>query len=373
MSNIKRIAIAITVVAFVAFIMASFNGSNVLDRAIILGLGIDQSDDGVSLTAEVVSPSSSGEQVGTFSKTVTTKGKTVAEAIQSVAEKTGKEASLGQCTVVVLGKEYYENVDFSDTVDYLVNHHSLKESTVLCCCEGSAEKLFNYGEAISQSISLAVATMILDQAQNIAVPTGNLLTFARSQNELNSTGYLNKITFVPSENKDAQNPDKVQGYFTYHELAVFRSNKFVCTLTDEDVKGMSLFIKDVKGDEFVSDADTLTYTVRVNDKEIKQNPVDGGFEISVTLSVRLARTDSEEVTGVITAKKDKEISQKILNDVQSQATKLAEKFLAKQVEYNFDLLNFHEIYRQKEGASKQLADKPMSDFPVKFKITVQEN
>lgn len=373
MSNLRRIAIVIAVVAFVALIMASFKGSDVLDRAIIIGMGIDQSGDAISLTAEIVSPGNGGEQVGTFSKTVTAKGKTVAEAIQVVAEKTGKEASLGQCVVIILGQDFYKNVDFTDSVNFLVNHHSLKESAVMCCCEGTAEKVLNYGNAISQSISLSVASMLLDQAQNMAVPTSNLLTFARSQNELNCTGFLNKITFVPSENKDAQDPDKTQGYFTYRELSVFRSNQFVCELTEEEVMGMSVFITEIKGDNFVSNAENIPYTVQVNDKEIKQNPVDGGFEIELTLFVRFARTDSEEVTGAITAKKDKEISEKVLQDVQKQALQLAERFLAKQVEYNIDLLNFHEIYRQKDGTNKQLATKPMSDFPVTLTIHVEEN
>lgn len=373
MSNLRRVAIVVAVVAFVALVMASFKGSDVLDRSIIIGIGIDRSENGVSVTAEVVSPGSGSEQVGTFSKTVTANGITVAEAIQNVAEKTGKEASLGQCVAIILGQDYYQEVDFSDTIDYLVNHHSLKESTAMCCCEGSARQILNYGNAMSQSISLSVASMLLDQAKSIAVPTNNLLKFALSQLELDCTGYLNKITFVPSENKDAQNPDKAQGYFTYRELAVFRSNQYVCTLTDDEVKGMAVFIKDVKGDNYVSNAQPLTYTLQVNDKEINQNPTDGGFDVSVTLFVRLGRTDSEEVTGLITAKKDKEISAKVLQDVQSQATALAEKFLAKQVEYNFDLLNFHEIYRQKEGTNDQLANKPMSDFPVKLRITVKEN
>ena len=134
MSNIKRVAIALAVVVIVVAIGASFEGSNVLDRSIILGLGVDNAEDGgVQLTAEVVSPGNGTEQVGTFSKTVTVSARTIGEAIQNIAEHTGKEASLGQCVVVVLGQDFYENVDFSDVIDYLVNHHSLKESSAICC------------------------------------------------------------------------------------------------------------------------------------------------------------------------------------------------------------------------------------------------
>ena len=373
MSNIKRIAIVIAVIALIAVVAASFKGSDVLDRSIILGVGIDKGEGGLKITAEIVSPGNGQEQVGTFSKTVTVEARTVGEGIQNIAEKTGKEASLGQCVMLVLGQELYQTQDFSAVIDYFINHHSFKESAVICCCAGAAEDLFNNSDALSQSVSLSVAAMLLDEAKKIGVTTNSLLQFARSQTELDKTGFLNKITFVTSENKDAQDPDKTQGFFTYRELAVFRQNTFVCELDENEVKGLSLFLKDTEGDDFVSDANGLKLTVQVNNKDIKQDLKGNEVDVSITLSVRLARTDSEEVSGVFTAKKDKEIDQKVLDDVREQATALAEKYLAKQAEYNFDLLKFHEMARQKNGSSEELAAKPTADFQVTLKIEVKEN
>ena len=352
----------------------SFKGSNILDRAIILGLGIDGTDSEITLTAEVVSPGNGTEQVGTFSKTVTVSGRTISEAIQNIAEYTGKEASLGQCVVIVFGQDFYENVDFSDTIDYFINHHSLKESTVICCTEGSAKDMFNNGDALSQSVSLAISTLMLDEAEKIAVSTNNLLTYARSQAELHCTGFLNKVKFVPSENKDSNDPDKTQGFFSYREYAVFRKNKFVCTLNEEEAQGLALFIKDVLGETFVAEMDGLTRTLQVNNKKVDLKTTDdGGLEIKIKLSVRLGRTDSEEVSGAIAAKREKEIEPQVLEEVKKQAQALAETYLAKQSEYDFDLLKFHEAYRKKDGTSKELAAKPTADFPVKLTIEVTEN
>lgn len=374
MSNIKRVGIFLAVVVVAIIIGASFKGSNVLDRSIILGLGIDGTQEEITLTAEVVSPGNGTEQVGTFSKTVTVSGRTIAEAIQNIAEHTGKEASLGQCVVIVLGQKFYENVHFSDTIDYLINHHSLKESTVLCCCEGSAKDLFNNSDALSQSVSLSVSALMMNEAQKIAISTNNLMRYARSQTELHCTGFLNKVKFVPSENKDAQDPDKMQGYFTYREYAVFRKNSYVCTLNEQDAQGLSLFIEDVLGETFVAEMDGLTRTLQVSSKSVDMKPTDdGGLEIKIKLSVRLGRTDSEEVSGAISAKKDKEIDPKVLEKVKEQAEKLAQQYLYKQAEYDFDLLKFHEAYRQKEGTSKKLAEKPTADFPVKLTVEIEEN
>lgn len=373
MSNLKRIGVVIVVVALAAVVMASFKGSDILQRAIIIGVGIDKGEQGLTLTAEVVSPGNGSEQVGTFSKTVTVNGETVGQAIQNVAQKTGKEASLGQCVVLILGEEFYQTEDFTDVIDYFINHHSFKESAVICCCEGKAVELFNNSDALSQSVSLSVASMLLDEAKKVGIETNSLLQFARSQQELHKTGFLNKVIFTPSENKDAQDPDKTQGFFTYRELAVFRANTFVCNLSEDEVRGMSLFMKNLKGDSFVSDEDGVKLTLQVNSKDVKQELKGDEVEISITLSVRLARTDSDEVSGAITAKKDKEIDGKTLENVQKQAMALAELFLNKQAEYDFDLLKFHDMARKKEGTSKELADKPTSDYVVKLKIEVKEN
>lgn len=373
MSNFKRIAAVLLVVAAVAVVAASFKGSDVLDRAIILGLGVDISQNGITLTAEVVSPGNGTEQVGTFSKIVTVQGETINVAIQNVAEVTGKEASLGQCVVLVLGQEYSEKVDFSDLTEYFINHHSFKESAVVCCCEGSAEDLFNKGNALSQSMSLAIATGLLEQAEKIAVPNNSLLEFARSQNELFCTGYLNRVKFVPSENTDSSLPDKPMGYVSYRELCVFRDNKFVTLLDERQVKGLSMFLPEVYGETFVSFEDEVTRTVQVTEKSVDiQTDKKGGFDIVVQVSVRYGRTDSEEVSGPVTAKNDKEIPQKVLDDVAEQVRTAAEKYLASQMEYNFDLLDFHEAYRRIEGTSTALAAKPMSEFPVRLTVKIAE-
>lgn len=375
MSNFKRIGIVLLVVAAVAIVAGSFKGSDVLDRAIILGLGVDADENGgIILTAEVVSPGNGTEQVGTFSKNVTVKGETINVAIQNIAEVTGKEASLGQCVVLVLGQEYYETVDFGDLTEYFINHHSFKESAVICCCEGSAREFFNKGNALSQSMSLAIATALLDQAEKIAVTNNSLLQYARSQNELDRSGFLNKVSFVPSDNKDAQLPDKEMGYIGYREICVFRANRYVVGLDEQLVKGMSLFLPDTDGETFVSFEDVVTRTVQVTNKDVNIDPDGkGGFEVTIKLTVRYGRTDSEEVNGPISAKGDKEIPQVILDDVAEQARYVAERFLAAQAEYNFDLLDFHEAYRRKQGYSISLADKPMSEFPVKLTVKVDES
>ena len=55
MDDIKRTAIVIAALAVLLLISSSFVGSNIMNRAIIIGVGVDKLEDGVRLTAEIVS------------------------------------------------------------------------------------------------------------------------------------------------------------------------------------------------------------------------------------------------------------------------------------------------------------------------------
>ncbi|MCM1194350.1 MAG: Ger(x)C family spore germination C-terminal domain-containing protein [Firmicutes bacterium] len=372
MSDIKRIAIFIAVILAVLLLANSFVGSNIMDRAIIIGIGVDGDEDGIRLTAEIVNPGNGSEQVGTYSKTVSANGKSVGQAIQRIAELTGKEASLGRCLLIVLGQELYENVDFSDVIDYFINSDSFKESSAICCATGKAEQLLNRGFALSQSVSLALSTMLQDQAKKVAVSTNTLLDYALSQRDLLKTGFLNNVSFIPSENADTENPEEKQGYFAMDSIAVFRENTYLCALSRDEVKGFALLDDSVLGDTFTSDASGKLLTLNVNSKKVDKKIQGDAISVTVTLYAKLARTDSADVEGVFVSQDKKEIPQETIDDVTRQAISLAEKMLKKQVEYNFDLLEIHEKFRQKTGSSEELSNRAMSEIPITLELKIIE-
>lgn len=372
MSNIKRIIVVVVIIVAVLLISSSFVGSNIMDRAIIIGLGVDACEEGVRLTAEVVSPGSSGEKVGTFSKTVSASAQSVGQAIQRIAELTGKEASLGRCLILILGQELYETQDFSDVIDYFINSDSFKESSAIACCQGSAEQIINKGSVLMQSVSLAVTALIQDQANKTAIVTNNVLEYALSQRDMLKTGFINKVKYVQSDNSDPQNPDKDQGYFALDEIAVFRQNKLACMLDREEMRGFSLFEDSVLGDTFSSEASGKLLTLNINSKKVDKKLKDGEITVKIKLFAKLARNDSADIEGIFIAQDAKEIPKETIADVTEQVRVLAQALLDKQTEYNFDVLGLHELYRQSFGTSKELENKPMDEFKVNLEVEIKE-
>lgn len=369
MYNVKRVFLFIAVVIGVVIIASSFVGENVTDRAIIIGMGLDESDEGVRLTAEVISPST-GTQVGAFSKVVSANGQTVAVAIQRIAEITGKEASLGRCLLLVFGQGYYENRSLKDDIDFFIQSDSFKEGCNICCCEGSAEDLFYKGSALSQGVAMNMAAMFKSQSKQTAIVTNTLLDYTLSQRNLLKTGFMNKARFVPSDNTSQEEPDKPQGYFDLNSFVIFSDNKYLCDLTDEEIRGFALLDDEVVGSTFVSEFDGVKQTVTVSSKNVslKLNE-DKSIKCEVDMLGKVVRTDSADIEGIFVAQKNKELPQEVIDEIIEQATKQINALLDKQREYNFDIVKLHETIRRKEGGSKELDNLPTED--IKVEVTVK--
>lgn len=372
MYNFKRVFIFLAVVIGVVVIANSFVGENVTGRAIIIGMGIDESDEGVRLTAEVISPST-GNQVGSFSKVVSADGATVSVAIQRIAEITGKEASLGRCLLLTFGQGFYENNSLADEIDYFIQSDSFKEGCNICCCEGSAEDLFYKGSALSQGVAMNLAAMFKTQSKQTAMVTNTLLDYTLSQRSMLKTGYMNKVRFVPSGNTSQEEPDKPQGFFDLNNIVVFADNSYLCQLSDEEIRGFALLTSDVVGSTFVTDADGKEQTVTVSSKDISLKlDDDNSIKCEIDLLGKVVRTDSADVEGIFVAQKNKELSEEVINEIIEQATKFINALLNKQREYNFDIVNLHETIRRKKGSSKELDNLPTADIPVELTVKFAE-
>ena len=374
MGSLKRIGIVLVVATLLLVMSASFMSNDILNRAIIIGLGLDLAwDNQLVVTAEVVSPGNGSEQVGTFSKTITVTGQTVAQAIGLITQKMGKEASLGQCALLMLGQSLYTKVDFSQIVDFFIHSYNFKESSVICCAKGEAKDLLNQGEAMSQSVSLAIISTLQQQAKSIALPTNSLLQYARSQKELSGTGYINQVQFVPSSNADPQNPNKTQGYFAYNSLVVFCKNKFVDILDDELVGGLSLLTQRVTGDVFIVQAGGEKITFITGEKKVDIGIVDTKVQLNIQLKCRLARTDDFGTNGSLTVQTEEDLPPELFEQIKIQAEELVQKLVNYQQMHNVDLIGLHEKFRQRDGSTQFANSFAMGDVTFSIQVKVEQN
>lgn len=373
MTKIRNLMVTTVVAVLVIVVSGSFVGSEILDRAIILGVAIDDAPNGkIMLTCEVVSPSNN-EQVGAFSKIVTVTGEGVADCIRQVALLTGKEASLGQCVLLVLGQDLCQSSKVQSVMDYFVQSNSFKESANVCCCVGSAKQLMQRGQALAQSVSIALESNLLSQAKSVGVATNNLLKFALSQRELHQTGFLNQISFVSTTNQDQAEPDKPQGYFTYEQTVVFKNYHYVCTLNAHQTLGFGLLKKEVSGNTYQCKGEKGFVSVVVGKKSVSSSLDGNQVTLTLKLYVKTAHADSSTESGALVAKDTRHVTSEQLQQIKQQATASVTDFLQAQMLYDFDLVDFHEMSRQKQGTSLTLSNTPTSFYNVTLTVKVQES
>lgn len=371
MTNVKSIAVVISAVIISVILSVSFQGTNILERSIILGIGVDYDDNGMLFTAEVVSPGNGSEQIGTYCKTVSVYGNTCGDALQQIAEVTGKEASLGQTVLLILGENFCKNHDFGSVVDFFVMSDGFKENSAICCCKGSAKDFFNNGLALQQSVSIALSQALLNQAESVGVSSNNLLEFVRSQRELYQTGYINYVEFVPSPNTDNNN-GKTQGYVNFNNIVVYRNNRYVCTLDNNATRGLALLDDKVKGETFSVTQDGLTKTVVVNGKKVDVNVENNDVTFDITLYAKFARTESDESGGPFASKNRKQFSPLVIQSVVDSALEYIDSFIAVTKQYDFDLVNVHEVLRSKQGTNSYVTSVSINDFNFIFNVNVVE-
>ena len=372
MNSLKRLGVFLLVATLLVLVSVGFKGKDIHDRAIIVGLGIDLVDGQIEVTAEVISPGNGSEQVGTYSKTVSATGKTLAQAVQNTSQLTGKEASLGQCVLLVFGEQLVARQNLGQLLEFFVKSDSFKETATVCCCKGTAKQLFESVEALSGSVSLSLSAMMQSQAKEIAIPTTNLLSFARSQRELLQTGFLNYVETVSTNNQSSNNQSKPQVYFVYDKVAVFAKHQFVCLLSQSQTVGFSLLKNNVSGNMFVVQHNGNDVALRSDQKDLSVTFKNGVAHFSVTLKLQLAQTDNFGQNNSFVVKNNRQIPQELLDQVQLEAQALVNDFWQMQTQYNFDIVGLHELLRSKFGTNSNLCCLPMQQIAVEFSISAQE-
>lgn len=374
MNNIKRFAVALAIIAAFALVYAGFQGSDILDRAIVLGIGIDAEPGGeVTVTAEIVTPGNGSEEVGTYSKTVSAKGKSVVDALNSVSRYCGKEASLGQCSVVVFGRDYAQSADLPSCLKFLIRSESLKETCSVCMANGRAETVLNSSDAIGKSVSLSLAVKMLLQVKENGVPSGNLLRFCRSQAEGDGSGFLNVVTRIPTVNADDGTKAATEAVFGVSGIAVFKNELYLQDLTDVEAQGMAVLFKGVTGQLYVVEQDGYKMTLQVSKKDVSAVFDGKKILLKVKLVTRPLEADMKNQENDLAAKTKSIIKSESLRQVERQTVMLLNAFFQAQEENNFDLSGFHEAVRQKVGSSKQLFSTPTADLQYDFSVVATDD
>lgn len=382
MECLKRIGVIIFVGAVLFFLSQSFSSTDIAERSIALGIGIDKQGEQYTVTVEMVDASMQSEQAsGVKASVFQSSGETIPKAIYNLYLETGKEVSLGQTMLVALGKSAYENSDTKQLLTYFLFSDAFKDGVLLVCCEDTASEMFQKKPADSSSVSFSIASLFSEDGKQLH-PINDITTFAKEQNAVGKCSFLNIVGLkVQPEtiNEDSPKP------FLYNtdKIAVFKENRYLLELDETSAKGFKVATEKATGDCFVvpsfgNDPDILPsiITVEVVKKEVKLNcsQTDGisHCEISVELSVRRSQTDSF-ATGIFMYPKEKGVLlPEMLDSIKTQAEEQVTQLLNAQQSENFDIMKITNAFYAKYGQQWLDSETDIANIYATAKITVKE-
>lgn len=137
----KKWLLLVVVIAVVALFDGLSSNINLLDRAIVVGMGIDIEDGEIVLSTQVIIPrNSSSASEGNDFVVYTARGKTVQQAVENLSYTVGLKASFAHTNVIILGDKFLKN-GRTDVIEFLVTSDMVTDNTLLVASAGDAKEL----------------------------------------------------------------------------------------------------------------------------------------------------------------------------------------------------------------------------------------
>ncbi|PMC40511.1 Ger(x)C family spore germination protein [Bacillus sp. UMB0899] len=350
------------IICMLLFTSGCWSKKDLNELAIVTAIGIDKSEDGYSVSIQVLNPSelagntSSGRtEVVRFIKS----GETVMEALRKLTTDTPRRIYLAHLREVVFGEELARD-GIGKALDFLSRDHEMRTDFYITVAKGStaadilniqtaiekvpANKLFNALEN-SENVWAAAKTVKLDELINSVVSKGK---------EPVLTGiYHYGNAEVGSSIENVHNVSPETG-LRLDYLAVFKKDKLIGWLNMDESKGFNYITDNIKNTVLTTESEggkvtieTLRSKTKVKGKVVKGKPV---IDISISPEGNIADVESNiDLSKPENIEKlEKGYSENVKEKVQTSIQKV-------QTEFQSDIFGFGEaIHRADPKAWKTL-------------------
>ena len=300
--SLKRVASIIYAVVIISmsflFFTNDFGLVDIRKTAVIIGAGIDLTDGGVSVTAQVAIPQPSENGENTQYIEVEGEGVTVADALNEINKKTGFYPKLVFCKLLILGESCSDGNIF-EILDYFYRDDYTQLTPVIAMCKGSAGQLLASKMRFGNTATVSIERLLSDEAKKSGnVSTVNLKVIGIHDHSPSNACYM---PYIRSQSQSAEGgssgsgssgdsggssggqssggsssgqgsggsqsgPDSGGGgnspqEFLCDRTAIFRNGMFAGVLTEEQTFALNLIKNNVRHIFVPCQADGNTYTL----------------------------------------------------------------------------------------------------------------
>ena len=169
-----KLALLLGGVLLFAFFSNDFGLVDIQKTAVILAAGIDQTQEGYELTAQISVPKGGESAGGTASVELKGTGETVADCLMQMYANSGWVPKFDFCSLVLLGEET-ARAGAMPALNYFLHNEYMSDDCAVAACEGRAGELLQKKGAIDDTPSLAIAKLFSGATEKSGATVKNTL------------------------------------------------------------------------------------------------------------------------------------------------------------------------------------------------------
>ena len=283
--------------AFILFLVLGGESVPLTDRAVVTGIGIDLSEEGYRVSAEIVMPTDSESKNAGYI-IATGEGASLSEALMSLSVAAGRQLSLSHCNAVVLGFELMRH-DAVTALDYVARNAYLSENAVLVGAEGRAEEVLSSKPAFSETGSFFLQSALTEYGYYPERTGRNVKDFLIAYNTASKGNWLSltRITETQSAENGEDSGGSPEYLLSFAETAVFDGEDYVMRLPERGTRGINYVESRLEEGSITVSAEGKTYTAFIeNIKTRKSFSKDLTATFKTTAKLVLKETDGDAVS-----------------------------------------------------------------------------
>lgn len=366
----KRLIAAFLVLILVLPLTGCWNAREINELAFVLSIGLDKSDNGYKVTAQIAKPE-------TYSKTTTggtsgmekekpfwlvsSTGKTIFEAVRNMASVSSRRIFWSHIKVIILGEDLARS-NIREIFDYFSRNPELRFRTWIAVAPGEAGKILEVVPIMEKDPSQNIEKLM--EKVNLTGKSSNIMLKDFLQDYLNP--YLNPVaTRIILTELDSKPVVKLEG------AAAFGDNNLVGWLNEQEARGF-LWIKNnvnssIRVVNCPFDNIPATLEIKTGKTKITSTVVDGipNYTINAEATAKLTEkgcitefTDPENLHAL-----EKALAATISDDIAATVT-AAQRM-------NTDILDFSGVLHRQHKKEWDSLSKDWSKLYPKVKVKIE--
>lgn len=351
------------------YLCGCWNKTDLNEKSIISGIGIDRNDEEIELTiqtilSEEITAGESGsmnELPSNMKDIVLTSGETVFDAIRNFTLNSGKKGMWSHCEVIIIGSDCAKK-GINEVLDFLSRDHEIRFRTWVLISKKTARDILSSNVISQKNTSFGISELLKSSDSTSYVHTSDLLHLG--EHLLNQDG----VALLPVIDIDEKNNS-----LNLDGSAIIKNYKFTDWLDKTQTRGYLWISGDVKSgvvnvemDETKHAIEIMSYKRKINVSFDNDIPI-----INITLNVKASMGEVNDLVGHITneylTSLENETAKVIKNEVESVINKAQN--------ISTDFLGFSSFVNRKNHKKwKNIKDDWNIIFPeVKTRVEVNVN